>query len=158
MVGTLFLWMFWPSFNGALAVGEKRSTRQAQEKRAGPIERHWLRSQTWIDKYHYGYYCPSKPTRIALSLHLSIMLYFLLPFSGASQHRVVVNTVLSLAACCISAFAFSNLMRPHYKFDMVDIQNATLAGKANSSQFALAFHRPGLNFFSLIVVLFVMHR
>lgn len=67
MIGTLFLWMFWPSFNGALA-------------------------------------------------------------NGASQHRVVVNTVLSLAACCVTSFALSKLMRPDRKFDMVDIQNATLAG------------------------------
>jgi len=67
MIGTLFLWMFWPSFNGALA----------------------LESQ---------------------------------------QHRVVINTVLALSASCISAFIFDSLMRPHRKFDMVSIQNATLAG------------------------------
>jgi len=79
MIGTIFLWLFWPSFNGALASGEQ-------------------------------------------------------------QHRVVVNTVLSLSACCVSAFLFSALLRglqhqiatggdhSHYKFDMVDIQNATLAG------------------------------
>lgn len=67
MIGTLFLWMFWPSFNGALA-------------------------------------------------------------EGASQHRVVVNTVLALTGSCISAFAASTFLRPHQKFSMVDIQNATLAG------------------------------
>lgn len=67
MIGTLFLWMFWPSFNGALA----------------------LESQ---------------------------------------QHRVVINTVLALSASCISAFIFDSMMRPHRKFDMVSIQNATLAG------------------------------
>jgi len=67
MIGTLFLWLFWPSFNGALA-------------------------------------------------------------SGSQQHRVVVNTVLALAACCMAAFAASSLLRKHHKFDMVDIQNATLAG------------------------------
>jgi ammonium transporter Rh len=67
MIGTLFLWMFWPSFNGALA-------------------------------------------------------------ETAQQHRVVINTVLALAACCVTAFAVDNLLRPHHKFDMVSIQNATLAG------------------------------
>jgi ammonium transporter Rh len=50
MIGTLFLWMFWPSFNGALA-------------------------------------------------------------TESQQHRVVINTLLSLCACCISAFIFSTLLR-----------------------------------------------
>merc|ERR1711990_353484 len=67
MVGTWVLWMFWPSFNGALA-------------------------------------------------------------SGSQQHRVVVNTVLSLCASAMAAFMFSAFLRKHHKFDMVDIQNATLAG------------------------------
>ena len=66
MIGTLFLWMFWPSFNGALA-------------------------------------------------------------SGNSQHRVVINTILSLTSSCMAAFAISKYLRKN-KFNMVDIQNATLAG------------------------------
>jgi len=67
MIGTVFLWMYWPSFNGALA-------------------------------------------------------------TGASQHRVVVNTVLALTNSCVAAFLMSKLVRPDHKIDMVDIQNATLAG------------------------------
>ena len=66
MIGTLFLWMFWPSFNGALA-------------------------------------------------------------SGNSQHRVVINTLLSLTSSCMASFAISKYLRKK-KFNMVDIQNATLAG------------------------------
>ncbi|MDA9673951.1 ammonium transporter [bacterium] len=67
MIGTLFLWIYWPSFNGALAVGN-------------------------------------------------------------SQHRVVINTVLSLTNSCISAVIVSKLLRPHRRLSMVDIQNASLAG------------------------------
>ena len=65
MIGTIFLWLFWPSFNGALAIGN-------------------------------------------------------------SQHRVIINTILSLTSSCMSAFAMSKFFRR--KFNMVDIQNATLAG------------------------------
>jgi len=66
MIGTLFLWMFWPSFNGVLA----------------PIE---------------------------------------------TQERVVINTVLALAGSCVTAFMMSSLLCKG-KFDMVHIQNASLAG------------------------------
>lgn len=66
MIGTLFLWMFWPSFNGALA-------RDSQ------------------------------------------------------QRRVVVNTLLALTASCVVTFATSRYVNGG-KFDMVHIQNATLAG------------------------------
>ncbi|XP_077018151.1 ammonium transporter Rh type A isoform X2 [Tamandua tetradactyla] len=68
MIGTLFLWIFWPSFNSAIA--------EAEEK----------------------------------------------------QYRAIVNTYLSLAACVLTAFAFSSLVEHRGKLDMAHIQNATLAG------------------------------
>jgi ammonium transporter Rh len=67
MIGTVFLWMFWPSFNGG-------------------------------------------------------------PATGHLQHRVVVNTVVSLTGSCLAAFVSSQLLRHELKFEMVDVQNATLAG------------------------------
>ncbi|XP_006025736.1 ammonium transporter Rh type A [Alligator sinensis] len=68
MIGTLFLWLFWPSFNSAIAA------------------------------------------------------------PGDPQYRAIVNTYFSLAACTVTAFAFSSLTEHRGKFDMVHIQNATLAG------------------------------
>lgn len=67
MIGTLFLWMFWPSFNGALC-----------------------------------------------------------PYDASGKERVVINTVLSLSSSCLTTFAVSRLVGG--KFDMVHIQNSTLAG------------------------------
>jgi len=67
MIGTVFLWLYWPSFNAGLLTGEV-------------------------------------------------------------QHRVVINTYYSLAACCVTAFAISALVDKHGRFNMVHIQNSTLAG------------------------------
>lgn len=67
MIGTIFLWLFWPSFNAALT-------------------------------------------------------------SGDDRHRAVINTYLSLAACCVATFATSSLVNNRGRFNMVQIQNATLAG------------------------------
>nr|XP_023422959.1 ammonium transporter Rh type A [Cavia porcellus] len=68
MIGTLFLWIFWPSFNSAIA----------------------------------------EP--------------------GDDQYRAIVNTYFSLAACVITVYAVSSLVRQCGKLNMVHIQNATLAG------------------------------
>lgn len=67
MIGTLFLWLYWPSFNAGAAVGD-------------------------------------------------------------DQHRGIVNTYVSLIACCFTAFAISSIIHKDKKFDMVHIQNSTLAG------------------------------
>uniref|UniRef100_A0A8D2CS39 Ammonium transporter Rh type A n=1 Tax=Sciurus vulgaris TaxID=55149 RepID=A0A8D2CS39_SCIVU len=68
MIGTLFLWIFWPSFNSAIA----------------------------------------EP--------------------GNKQNRAAIHTYLSLAACVLTAYAFSSLVTHRGKLNMVHIQNATLAG------------------------------
>ncbi|XP_039604044.1 ammonium transporter Rh type A [Polypterus senegalus] len=68
MIGTVFLWMFWPSFNSAIAN------------------------------------------------------------EGQDQLIAVINTYFSLSACVLTAFAISSLVQEKGKFDMVHIQNATLAG------------------------------
>lgn len=48
--------------------------------------------------------------------------------SGDEQARAVVNTYLALAASTVTAFAASALSAPDTKFNMVHVQNATLAG------------------------------
>jgi ammonium transporter Rh len=70
MVGTLFLWCFWPSFNAYFA---------------GPIR------------------------------------------DGAVTQRAVVNTYLSLCSSVVAAYVVSGYLGKG-KFNIVDIQNATLAG------------------------------
>ncbi|KAK7071730.1 hypothetical protein SK128_020423 [Halocaridina rubra] len=67
MIGTLFLWLYWPSFNSGAAPGD-------------------------------------------------------------DQHRGVINTYISLCACCVTSFALSSLLEKDKKFNMVHIQNSTLAG------------------------------
>ncbi|GAB6027973.1 hypothetical protein CHUAL_002199 [Chamberlinius hualienensis] len=67
MIGTVFLWLYWPSFNAALVSGDERE-------------------------------------------------------------RAVLNTYLSLAACCMVTFAISSLVDHKSRFNMVHVQNATLAG------------------------------
>jgi len=68
MIGTLFLWMYWPSFNAALA-----------------------------------------------------------GTAANKQHRAAINTLFSLCGSTLWTFGLSWILRGG-KFNMVDIQNATLAG------------------------------
>ncbi|XP_056638836.1 ammonium transporter Rh type B [Diorhabda sublineata] len=67
MIGTVFLWLYWPSFNAIEVESEGRG-------------------------------------------------------------RAVVNTYLALSSCTVTAFATSALLTPEKKFDMVHVQNSTLAG------------------------------
>lgn len=46
---------------------------------------------------------------------------------GNSQHRVILNTICSQMASCVTAFIVSRCLRGG-KFEMEDIQNATVAG------------------------------
>jgi len=47
--------------------------------------------------------------------------------TGGSQQRTVINTILALCASCTATFCWSGIFRKG-KFDIVEIQNATLAG------------------------------
>lgn len=67
MVGSIFLWIFWPSFNSVL-------------------------------------------------------------LDGHDQQRAVLNTYISLAAATVTAFIISAITSHERKFDMVHVQNSTLAG------------------------------
>ncbi|CAK9807155.1 Ammonium transporter Rh type B [Anthophora plagiata] len=67
MIGTVFLWLFWPSFNSATLEGD-------------------------------------------------------------DQQRAIINTLLSISASCVIAFATSALVSKDSKFNMVHVQNSTLAG------------------------------
>ncbi|XP_053997429.1 ammonium transporter Rh type B isoform X1 [Hylaeus anthracinus] len=67
MIGTVFLWLFWPSFNSAALQGD-------------------------------------------------------------SQQRAIINTLLSISASCVIGFATSALLSKDAKFNMVHVQNSTLAG------------------------------
>lgn len=81
MIGTIFLWMYWPSFNGALASIEASALHEAN------------------------------PDNI------------LLP----QQYYCVVNTLFSLLGSVLSTFAVSSWLN-NGRFDMMHVQNATLAG------------------------------
>lgn len=67
MIGTVFLWLFWPSFNSA-------------------------------------------------------------SLEGDDQQRAIINTLLSISGSCVIAFATSALVSKDNKFNMVHVQNSTLAG------------------------------
>jgi ammonium transporter Rh len=67
MIGTAFLWVFWPSFVAIIA-------------------------------------------------------------DDTAKARCIIHCYFAITASCVTAFTASQWIRPHKKFDMVDVQNATLAG------------------------------
>jgi ammonium transporter Rh len=83
MIGSVFLWMFWPSFNAVLGGSDEL------------------------------------------------------------RHLAIVNTVLSLAGSCVAAFLASYYFRK--EFNMVDIQNATLAGGVAMGTSADLYGNPGVS-------------
>jgi len=80
MIGTLFLWVYWPSFNA------------------------------------YRAFYPDQPQ----TGHHGLVL-------NSDRSRCYINTVLALCASTLAAFTFSKMLR-RGKFEMIHIQNATLAG------------------------------
>lgn len=68
MIGSIFLWLFWPSFNSAIAT------------------------------------------------------------TSDGKLRGIMNTYYSLSACTVTTFVISSIVHKEGKFNMVHVQNATLAG------------------------------
>ncbi|CAB3246988.1 unnamed protein product [Arctia plantaginis] len=85
MIGSIFLWIYWPSFNSALTV------------------------------------------------------------SPAEYQRAIINTYLSLAGATVTAFVVSSMVNHQKgKFDMVHIQNSTLAGGVAIGAVCNMFITPGI--------------
>jgi len=82
LVGTVLLWIYWPSFNAALATGD-------------------------------------------------------------AQHRAVINTYISLCASTLATFIISSLFGEKNRFQVVDIQNATLSGGVAVGAIADLMLQPG---------------
>ncbi|CAG9762838.1 unnamed protein product [Ceutorhynchus assimilis] len=97
MLGTIFLWVYWPSFNSI----------DLEKDRA---------------------------------------------------HRAIVNTYLSLAASCVVTFAASQMGSKNHKFDIVHIQNSTLAGGVAIGACAHLMVQPyGAVFIGMIAGLFSVY-
>lgn len=80
-IGTLFLWVYWPSMNAAFV-------------------------------------------------------------SGSAHNRAIANTYYALAASCLSAFSFTVLQSKESKFNILHLQNATLAGGVSIAAVAAMLLKP----------------
>lgn len=103
MIGTIFLFIFWPSFNGALSVDPSATaTTSTALLGTGPL----------------GSLESTMPLGALGASHHSA--------PANCKFHCVVNTVLSLCAACVATFAASAALGG--RLNMVHIQNATLAG------------------------------
>ena len=100
MIGTTFLWVYWPSFVAAPA---------------GPLDQASAIARAAIP-------APRPFVTYASTMYRTLFFVAVNP-----QERAIIATVLSLSASCVSAFIMSLVLRGG-KFSMVDVQNATLAG------------------------------
>jgi ammonium transporter Rh len=91
MIGTIFLYIYWPSFNAVTAA-------------------------------------PGDPQTRAVINTFAILCLFLWLLTLIFQLFVSVCSYLALTASVFMAFIWSRLLRHDHKFNMVDVQNATLAG------------------------------
>uniref|UniRef100_A0A383VGY6 Ammonium transporter AmtB-like domain-containing protein n=1 Tax=Tetradesmus obliquus TaxID=3088 RepID=A0A383VGY6_TETOB len=120
IIGTLFLWMFWPSFNGALASIAVTEGASA----AADANPHHISQQ---------YFCVANTLLSLLGSCLSTFATSSLLNNGKfdmmhiQNASLAANTLLSLLGSCLSTFATSSLLN-NGKFDMMHIQNASLAG------------------------------
>jgi len=61
---------------------------------------------------------------------------------GPAQHRAISNTYYALAASCVSAFSFTVLSSKEGKFNILHLQNATIAGGVAIGAIASMMIRP----------------
>ncbi|KAI8515252.1 hypothetical protein Bbelb_078430 [Branchiostoma belcheri] len=122
--GTVFLWLFWPSFNAALAPGD---------------DQHRAVINTYFSPDHVADLAQcdlpeTTQTNLPYSPVGTVFLWLFWPSFNAAlapgddQHRAVINTYFSLAACAVVTFAISSAVEKDGKVNMVHVQNATLAG------------------------------
>ncbi len=74
---------------------------------------------------------------------------------GNGHERAIINTLLAISTSCIVTFFSSSAMRRVHKFEIVDIQNATLAGGVAMGAAANMYTTPwGAMFVGLVAGIF----
>lgn len=115
MIGTLFLYCFWPSFN-AVSGGGGGGGRQGRlgaparffSTTARPLA--YREDDALMPLLRFPCVCAQAMTQ------------------GNEQHRIVINTLMSISASVVGTFLASKTIHGGARFDMEHIQNATIAG------------------------------